>query len=62
MVFLENTVGFFVQYFPCALMIFLPFPNGAYRFRRKWIFVWITAAAAAVAALLPVILHSGVHG
>ncbi len=60
MVFLENTVGFFVQYFPCALMIFLPFPNGAYRFRRKWIFVWITAAAAAVAALLPVILHSGV--
>ena len=40
--FLRNALGFFIQCFPCALMIFLPFPQETYRFRRRHIFTWMT--------------------
>ena len=49
--YLRNALGFFIQCYPCALMIFLPFPPEAYRFRRKYIFFWITVIAAVLAAL-----------
>lgn len=50
-VFLQNAAGFFVQLFPCALMIFLPFPEEAYRLRRRTIFFWMTLVSVAMALL-----------
>ena len=49
--YLRNALGFFIQLFPCALMIFLPFPQETYRFRRKHMFFWMTVIAAILAAL-----------
>ena len=54
--YLRNAIGFFVQFFPCALMIFLPFPEDACRFRRKRIFFWMTVVAMGLAALFPAAL------
>ena len=54
--YLRNALGFFLQVYPCALMSLLPFPQGAYRFRRRYIFFWITVIAAALAALYPAAL------
>ena len=50
-IYLRNALGFFIQCYHCALMIFLPFSPEAYRFRRKYIFFWITVIAAVLAAL-----------
>ena len=49
--FLRNMLGFFVQFFPCAIMIFPAFPKDTYRFHRGWIFGGITLATALFAAL-----------
>ena len=49
--YLRNAVGFFIQFFPCAVMVFLPFSQEACRFRRKRIFTWMTIIAAGLAAL-----------
>ena len=55
--YLRNALGFFIQLYPCALMIFLPFPRETYRFRRELIFFWMTVIAAAQAALFPAVLY-----
>ena len=55
--YLRNALGFFIQLYPCALMIFLPFPRNAYRFRRKNIFFWMTVIAVILAALFPAALY-----
>ena len=55
--YMRNAVGFFIQFFPCAVMIFLPFPQEACRFRRKNIFFWMTVIAAGMAALFPAALY-----
>ncbi len=55
--FLRNAAGFMVQFFPCMLLIFLPFPEEAYRFRKKWILTGITILAAAFAVLFPAVLY-----
>ena len=49
--FLRNALGFFIQFYPCALMVFLPFPQETYRFRRSRIFIWMTIIAAVLASL-----------
>ena len=49
--YLRNAVGFFIQFLPCAVMVFLPFPQEACRFRRKNIFFWMTVIAAGLASL-----------
>ena len=54
--YLRNTLAFFLQIFPCALMTFLPFPQGSYRFRRKYTFFWMTVITAVLAALYPAVL------
>ena len=56
--YLRNAIGFFIQFFPCAVMIFLPFPQEAYRFRCKRIFTWMTIIAAGLAALFSMALCS----
>ena len=55
--FLLNASGFFLQFFPCALMAFLPFSQEALRFRRGRIFVGVALATAALAALFPVAMY-----
>ncbi len=47
-VFARNALGFFIQLYPCALMIFLPFPREAYRLRAGRIFAGMAVAAAAL--------------
>lgn len=54
--YLRNALGFFIQFFPCAVMVFLPFPQEACRFRRRRIFVWMTVIAASLAALFSLAL------
>ena len=55
--YLLNASGFFIQFFPCALMAFLPFSQETLRFRRSRIFAGVALATAALAALFPVALH-----
>ncbi len=54
--FAQNALGFFVQLFPCALMIFLPFPQEDYRFRPRQIFVWMTIVSVLLAVLFSAVL------
>ncbi len=60
-VFLRNAAGFFVQVFPCILMVFLPFPREAYRFWRKYVLIGITATALALAALFPAVMYAAAN-
>lgn len=55
--FLSNTLGFFLQVFPCTLMLFLPFSEEMLYFPRKWIFVGNAIASAVLAAVLPGVLY-----
>ncbi len=54
--FLENALGFIVQFLPCVILIFLPFPEEAFRFRRRNIFFWLSVISVAVAVLLSAVL------
>lgn len=54
--FLQNAIGFLIQLFPCAIIIFLPFPKEAYRFRRKSVFIWITLISLAAAVIFSAVL------
>ncbi len=60
--FIQNSIGFFIQFFPCALMIFLPFSREDYRFRPVPIFVCLTLASAALSLTLPFLLHNAAGG
>ena len=55
--YMRNALGFFIQLFPCALMIFLPFSPETYRFRCKQVFTWMTVITAVLAALFPAALY-----
>lgn len=50
-----NALGFFIQLFPCAVMVFLPFSEEAYRFRRKTIFAGMVIVSAVLALIFPAI-------
>ena len=54
--FLLNAVGFFLQFLPPALIVFLPFPQETLRFRRGRIFAGVIFAAAALSAAFPAAL------
>lgn len=54
--FLQNALGFLMQFFPCVLLIFIPFSQEVYRFRRRSVFIWMTIASAAMAAGFSAIL------
>ncbi len=55
-VFLQNALGFFIQFFPCALMIILPFPQESLRFKRKNIILWTTVFSVIFAILFSSVL------
>ena len=54
--FAENALGFFIQLFPCALMIFLPFPQETYRIQRRQVFIWVTVISVILALLFSAVL------
>ena len=54
--YLYNALGFFIQLFPCTIMIFLPFSEEAYRFRRKTIFAGMAIASIVLALIFPLML------
>lgn len=54
--FLLNAFGMLCDFLPPALMVFLPFPQEALRFRRRRIFAGAVLASAAQAALFPLTL------
>ena len=56
-IYMRNALGFFIQLFPCALMIFLPFSPETYRFRCRQVFTWMTVITAVLAALFPAALY-----
>lgn len=56
-VYLRNAAGFFLQLYPCMLMLFLPFPKEAYRFPLRWILGGVTVSAVGLAALFPAVLY-----
>ena len=56
--YLFNAIGFFIQLFPCTLMIFFPFSEEAYRFRRKTIFMGMAIASAALALVFPAVIYA----
>ena len=60
--FLQNALGFFVQFFPCAIMLFLAFPKEDYRFNCKRIFSALTLAVMIFAALFPPAIRVGIAG
>ena len=51
--YFSNALGFFIQFTPCVLMIFLPFPEESLRASRKHVLIGILAGAAIFAALFP---------
>ncbi len=53
----RNAIGFFIQLFPCILMLFFPFSEGAYRFHRKHIFTGILLASTILALAFPVLVY-----
>ena len=55
--YLRNALGFFIQLYPCAVMILLPFSPETYRFRCKQVFTWMTVITAVLAALFPAALY-----
>ena len=57
-VYLRNAAGFFLQIFPCVLMVFLPFSEEAYRFRRRRVLLGQTAAVTGVSVLFPAVMYA----
>lgn len=55
--YLRNAIGFFIQLFPCIVMLFFPFSEEAYRFRRKHIFTGIILASTILALAFPALVY-----
>ncbi len=55
-IFLQQVLGFCIQLYPCALLIFLPFPQEDCRFMRKKILAWMTVVSAALAVLFSAVI------
>ena len=54
--YLRNAAGFFVQVFPCMLMVFLPFSEGSLRFGRRTVFAAFAGLGVGLAALFPALM------
>ncbi len=54
--FLRNAAGLFIQFYPCVLMSFLPFPKESFRFPRRSVFIGATLCSLAAAAVFPAAL------
>lgn len=52
-IYLRNAAGFFLEILPCVLMVFLPFSEESFRFRRKRVLLGEAAAVTGLSALFP---------
>ncbi len=57
-VYLRNAAGFFLEIFPCVMMVFLPFPEEAYRFQKKQILLGGMATGTVLSALFPAAMYA----
>ena len=57
-VYLRNAAGFFLEIFPCVVMVFLPFPEEAYRFQRRRVLLGQAAAVTGVSVLFPAVMYA----
>ncbi len=57
-VYWRNAAGFFLQVFPCMLMVFLPFSEGSFRFGRRTVFAGIAGLGLTLAALFSVLMRA----
>ena len=55
--YLRNALGFVIQFYPCAILCFLPFPEDSFRFRRRYVFTGLTLCSAIPALIYPVLLR-----
>ncbi len=55
-ILIDNFLGFLAQLLPCALLIFLPFPQEDHRFSRKKIFTGMTLALILLAAAFSAVI------
>lgn len=53
-----ETAGFFLQFFPCAVLCFLPFDRGKLRLSPAKLYATLFLAAAAMSAAFPLVLHA----
>lgn len=56
--YLRNAAGFFVQVFPCMMMVFLPFSEGAFRYGKKTVFAALAALGLGLAAFFPALMRA----
>ena len=56
-VYLVDAVGFFLQFFPCAVMCFVPFDGDKLKIRKRTLFFLLTLCVLAVSALFPLAVH-----
>ena len=55
--FLCNALGFFLQFFPCTLMLFLPFSEDTLRTSHKRVFIGNVAISVVLAVVFPGVLY-----
>ena len=56
--YLSNALGFFIQLMPCAVLIFLPFPEETIRVPKKRVLTGTVLVAGVLAALFPLVLRT----
>ncbi len=57
-VYLRNAAGFFLEIFPCVLLVFLPFSEESFRFQRKRVLLGEAAAVTVLSALFPAAMYA----
>ncbi len=56
-IYLVEVAGFFGQFFPCAVMCFVPFDDDKLKIRKRALFLLLTLCVLAVSALFPLAAH-----
>ena len=57
-VYLRNAAGFFLEIFPCVMLVFLPFSEESFRFHRKRVLLGEAAAVTVLSALFPAAMYA----
>ncbi len=58
-IYLVDAVGFFFQFYPCAVMCFVPFDDDKLKIRKRTLFFFLTLCVLTVSALFPLAVHLG---
>lgn len=57
-IYLVDAVGFFFQFFPCAIMCFVPFDDDKLKIRKRALYLALTLCVLAISALFPFAAHA----